>query len=141
MKDDKFRVFLYFLEENRFIMVNLYILKEVKIVYNFNLKVKREDVFKKLKEKKYLEVLIIIEFEDIRGVMERCFMSFFFFERNFRIILKNKYEIDIYYYIFEEDEVVRKIMFLGLYVKVKLFGRVREIVIDKIKKVFMFEII
>ncbi|OOM05886.1 WYL domain-containing protein [Clostridium saccharobutylicum] len=139
LKDDKFRASLYSLEENRSIMVNLHTLKEVKIAHNFNSKVKREDVLKKLKEKKYSEVPITIELEDIRGAMERCFMSFSSFERNSRTILKNKYEIDIYYYTFEEDEVVRKIMSLGPYVKVKSPGRVREIVIDKIKKAFMFE--
>lgn len=139
LKDDKFRASLYSLEENRSIMVNLHTLKEVKIAHNFNSKVKREDVLKKLKEKKYSEVPITIELEDIRGAMERCFMSFSSFERNSRTISKNKYEIDIYYYTFEEDEVVRKIMSLGPYVKVKSPGRVREIVIDKIKKAFMFE--
>ncbi len=66
-------------------------------------------------------------------------MSFSSFERNSRTISKNKYEIDIYYYTFEEDEVIRKIMSLGPYVKVKAPNRVREIIIDKIKRAFMYE--
>lgn len=139
LKDDKFRASLYSLEENRSIMVNLHTLKEVKIAQNVNSKVKREDVLKKLKEKKYSEIPITIELEDIRGAMERCFMSFSSFERNSRVISENKYEIDIYYYTFEEDEVIRKIMSLGPYVKVKEPNRVREIVIDKIKRALMFE--
>ncbi|WP_297417821.1 WYL domain-containing protein [Clostridium sp.] len=139
LKDDKFRASLYSLEEKRSIMVNLHTLKEVKIAQNVNSKVKREDVLKKLKEKKYSEIPITIELEDIRGAMERCFMSFSSFERNSRTISENKYEIDIYYYTFEEDEVIRKIMSLGPYVKVKSPDRVKDIVIDKIKKAFMFE--
>ncbi|MBW6409058.1 WYL domain-containing protein [Clostridium weizhouense] len=139
LKDDKFRASLYSLEEKRSIMVNLHTLKEVKIAQNFNSKVKKEDVIKNLKEKKYSKIPITIELEDIRGAMERCFMSLSSFERNSRIISENKYEIDIYYYTFEEDEVIRKIMSLGPYVKVKSPSRVRDIVIDNIKKAFMFE--
>ena len=139
LKDDKFRASLYSLEEKRSIMVNLHTLKEVKIARNVTSKIKREDVLKKLKEKKYSEIPITIELEDVRGAMERCFMSFSSFERNSRTISKNKYEIDIYYYTFEEDEVIRKIMSLGPYVKVKSPDRVRDIVIDKIKKALMVE--
>ena len=139
LKDDKFRASLYSLEEKRSIMVNLHTLKEVKIAQNVTSKIKREDVLKKLKEKKYSEIPITIELEDIRGAMERCFMSFSSFERNSRTISKNKYEIDIYYYTFEEEEVIRKIMSLGPYVKVKAPNRVRDIVIDKIKKALMVE--
>lgn len=139
LKDDKFRASLYSLEEQRSIMVNLHTLKEVKIAHNVSSKIKREDVLKKLKEKKYSEVPITIELEDIRGAMERCFMSFSSFERNSRNISENKYEIDIYYYTFEEDEVIRKIMSLGPYVKVKSPDRVRGIVIDKIKRALMIE--
>lgn len=139
LKDDKFRASLYSLEEKRSIMVNLHTLKEVKIAQNVTSKIKREDVLRKLKEKKYSEIPITIELEDVRGAMERCFMSFSSFERNSRTISKNKYEIDIYYYTFEEEEVIRKIMSLGPYVKVKEPNRVREIVIDKIKRALMFE--
>lgn len=139
LKDDKFRASLYSLEEKRSIMVNLHTLKEVKIAQNVNLEIKREDVLKILKEKKYSEIPITIELEDIRGAMERCFMSFSSFERNSRNISENKYEIDIYYYTFEEDEVIRKIMSLGPYVKVKSPDRVRDIVIDKIKRALMLE--
>ncbi len=139
LKDDKFRASLYSLEEKRSIMVNLHTLKEVKIAQNVNSKIKREDVLKILKEKKYSEIPITIELEDIRGAMERCFMSFSSFERNSRSITENKYEIDIYYYTFEEDEVIRKIMSLGPYAKVKSPDRVRDIVIDKIKKALWLE--
>lgn len=139
LKDDKFRASIYSLEEQRSVMVNLHTLKEVKIAQNVNSEIKREDVLKKLKEKKYSEIPITIELEDIRGAMERCFMSFSSFERNSRNISENKYEIDIYYYTFEEDEVIRKIMSLGPYVKVKSPDRVKDIVIDKIKRALRFE--
>lgn len=139
LKDDRFRASVYSLEEKRSIMINLHTLKEVKIAQNVNTKIKREDVLKILKEKKYSEIPITIELEDIRGAMERCFMSFSSFERNSRTISENKYEIDIYYYTFEEDEVIRKIMSLGPYVKVKSPDRVRDIVIDKIRKALRFE--
>lgn len=146
LKDEKFRASLYSLEEERSIMVNLHTLKDVKIAEkdveiseNINLEINREDVLKKLKEKRYCEAPIIIELEDTRGAMERCFMSFSSFERSSRTTSENKYEIDIYYYTFEEADVIRKIMSLGPYVKVKSPDRVRDIIIDKIKRAFSFQ--
>jgi len=146
LKDDKFRASLYSLKEERSIMVNLQTLKDVKIAEkdieiseNINLEINREDVLKKLKEKKYSETPITIELEDIRGAMERCFMSFSSFERSSRAISENKYEIDIYYYTFEEADVIRKIMSLGPYVKVKSPERVKEIIVEKIKVAFLFQ--
>ena len=146
LKDDKFRASLYSLKEERSIMVNLHTLKDVKIAEkdieiseNINLEINREDVLRKLKEKKYSETPITIELEDIRGAMERCFMSFSSFERCSRAISENKYEIDIYYYTFEEADVIRKIMSLGPYVKVKSPERVKEIIVGKIKEAFLFQ--
>ncbi|AGF57875.1 hypothetical protein B0P06_003815 [Clostridium saccharoperbutylacetonicum] len=139
LKDDKFRASLYSLEEQRPIMVNLHTLEKVEIEQKVNSKIRREEVLKKLKEKKYCEIPITIELEDIRGAMERCFMSFSSFERNSRSISENKYEIDIYYYTFEEDEVLRKIISLGPYVRVKSPDSVREIIIDKIKRALRLE--
>ena len=139
LKDEKFRASLYSLEEERAIMVSLHTLKDVKIAENIASNINREDVLKKLKEKRYCENPITIELEDIRGAMERCFMSFSSFERNSRAISENKYEIDIYYYTFEEADVIRKIMSLGPYVKVKSPDRVRDIIIDKIKRAFSFQ--
>jgi hypothetical protein len=139
LKDEKFRASLYSLEEERAIMVSLHTLKDVKIAENIASNINREDVLKKLKEKRYCEIPITIELEDIRGAMERCFMSFSSFERSSRAISENRYEIDIYYYTFEEAEVIRKIMSLGPYVKVKSPDRVRNIVIDKIKSAFSLQ--
>jgi hypothetical protein len=139
LKDEKFRASLYSLEEERAIMVSLHTLKDVKIAENIASNINREDVLKKLKEKRYCENPITIELEDIRGAMERCFMSFSSIERNSRAISENKYEIDIYYYTFEEADVIRKIMSLGPYVKVKSPERVRNIVVDKIKRAFLLQ--
>ncbi len=51
LKDDKFRASLYSLDEEIPIMVNLHTLKSVKIADNVELKINREYVLKKLKEK------------------------------------------------------------------------------------------
>ncbi|OOM71481.1 hypothetical protein CLPUN_49480 [Clostridium puniceum] len=146
LKDNKFRASLYSFKEERSIMVNLHTLKDVKIAEkdieiseNINLEINREDVLKNLKEKKYSETPITIELEDIRGAMERCFMSFSSFERSSRAISKNKYEIDIYYYAFEEADVIRKIMSLGPYVKVKSPKRVKEIIVENIREAFLLQ--
>lgn len=119
--------------------MNLHTLKSVKITDNIKLEVTREDVLKILKQKKYCDVPITIELTDIRGAMERCFMSFSSYERSSRFVGYNKYEVDIYYYTFEEADVIRKIMSLGPYVKIKSPSRVKQIIIDKITKALEFQ--
>jgi len=139
LKDNKFRASFFSLSEERAILVNLHTLKSVKITENIKLEVTREDVLKILKQKKYCNVPITIELTDIRGAMERCFMSFSSYERSSRFVGDNKYEIDIYYYTFEEADVIRKIMSLGPYVKIKSPSRVKHIIIDRITKAFEFQ--
>ncbi len=66
-------------------------------------------------------------------------MSFSSFERSSRFIGDNKYEVDIYYYTFEEVDVIRKRMSLGPYVKVKSPERVKKLIVEKIKKALLFQ--
>lgn len=138
LKDDKFRASMYSIEDKRAIMVNLHTLKEINITEkSFNLK--REDIIKKLKEKKYCDEPVTIILKDKRGAMERGFMSFSSFERSSKLIENNTYEIDIYYYTFQENEVISKIISLGPYVTVKGPERIRQLVIEKIKKACLYQ--
>lgn len=137
-KDDKFRASMYSIEDERAIMVNLHTLKEINITEE-SFKLKRKDIIKKLKEKKYCDEPVTIILKDKRGAMERGFMSFSSFERSSKLIENNTYEIDIYYYTFQENEVISKIISLGPYVVVKGPERIRELVIEKIKKACLYQ--
>lgn len=51
---------------------------------------------------------------NIRNVLERVFCLFFFFEKSVCFLKeKNKYEMKIYYYEFEEVEIILRIFYLG----------------------------
>lgn len=135
LKDDKFRASVYSIKEKRAIMINLNNLKEISIIEKKS-EAKREDIIKGIKESKYCEEPITITLEDRRGAMERCFMSFSSFERSSKLIDKGRYEVDIYYYQFQEEEVISKIISLGPFVVVKGPERIRNKVIDRIKKAY-----
>lgn len=133
IKDDKLRASVYSVDENRDIMINLHTLKKVDIIEeNFDLN--RDEIIRKIKERKYCEEPVTIILKDKKGAMERCFMSFSSFERSSKLIDKDTYEIDIYYYAFQETEVISKIMSLGPYVTVMAPEKIRKCVIEKIKK-------
>ena len=139
LKDDKFRASMYSIEDERAIMVNLHTLREINIT-DKSFKLKREDIIKSLKCDKYCEEPVTLLLTDRRGAMERCFMSFSSFERSSKMIDFNKYEVDIYYYSFQEQDVISKIISLGPYVTVKSPERIRNLVIEKIKKSYEYQI-
>ncbi|MCM1990243.1 WYL domain-containing protein [Oceanirhabdus seepicola] len=134
LKDDKFRISMYSLEENRPIMVNLHTIEKVELVHDMKPNIDKQEVLKLLKENKYAKEPIVIEVTDERGAMERCFMCFSGFERTSRFLGDNKYEIKLNYYTFEEDDVIRKLIALGPFVKVISPHRIIDVVVRKIKK-------
>ncbi len=134
LKDDKFRISMYSLEENRPIMVNLHTIEQVELVHDMKPNIDKEEVLKLLKENKYAKEPIVLEVTDERAAMERCFMCFSGFERTSRTLGDNKYEIKLNYYTFEEDDVIRKLIALGPFVKVISPQRVIDVVVSKIMK-------
>lgn len=138
LKDDKFRASMYSIEDKRPILVNLHTLKAINISGE-KCKFTRKELIKEMKENKYCEEPITIILKDVRGAMERCFMSFSSFERSSRALGDNNYEIDIYYYCFQEYDVISKIISLGPYVTVKKPERIRELIIERIRKAYEYQ--
>ncbi len=132
MKDEIIRISLYFIEENRPVMVNLHTLSNIEIKEDKECNLTKLEIFKSLKDKKYCSEPIVFELKDEKEAMERCFMSFSSFERTARVIGENLYEIKIYYYTFDEDEVIRRILSLGHFVKVIEPSRIRKKIIDRL---------
>lgn len=133
LKDGCFRVSMYSLDENRSIMANVFNMTDIEIEENKNLEINREYVIKLLHEQRYSKEPVVLEVTDKKCAMERCFMSFSELERYSRCIEKDKYELKLFYYIFEEEDIIRKILALGPYVKVVSPVGIKEEIIKRIK--------
>jgi len=133
MRDARFRLSLYCLDDKRPIMANIFSLSDVRIV-DEEVGINREAAKKILFEQKYSEEPVVLEVTDKKAAMERCFMCFSGMERTARSLGNNKYEIRLNYYLFEEDNIVRSIISLGPYVKVLSPQSIADKVIDKVKK-------
>ena len=133
LKDSRFRVCMYSIDNKRSIMANIFSMSNIEMYENeipeFDRKVAINNIYKN----RYTDEPIILEVVDKRAAMERCFMSFSEMERLSRCIEEGKYEIKLFYYTFEEEEVIRKILALGPYVKVISPQRIVDKVIEKIR--------
>lgn len=134
LKDENIRVSVYSLVEKRSIMLLLSNVKEIEILEDMQVDIKRSDIIDNLKQKKYCKEPIVLEVTDIKGAMARCFMGFSSYERSTRSLGDNKYEVKIFYYTFNKDEMIRKILTLGPYVVVKSPENIRNDIIDILKK-------
>ena len=134
LKDSRFRVSMYSLDDNRHIMANVFTMSSIEIEENKCLAISRDEAIKLLRENRYSKEPIILEVTDKRAAMERCFMSFSGMERSSRCIELGKYEIKLFYYTFEEEEVIRKILALGPYAKVISPQRVAAELIKRIRR-------
>lgn len=134
LKDDRFRVSMYSLNDNRPIMANLYTMSNIEIIEKEKLSIDREVAIELLHKNRYSEEPIILEVTDKKMAMERCFMSFSGMERSSRCLEEDRYEIKLFYYVFEEEEIIRKILTLGPYVKVLSPQRIIDEVIKRIRR-------
>lgn len=133
LRDGRFRVSMYSLDENRSIMANIFNMTNIEIEENMKPAINREVVIKLLHEQRYSKEPIVLEVTDKKTAMERCFMSFSELERYSRCIEKDKYELKLFYYTFEEEDIIRKILALGPYIKVISPEHIKEEIIKRIK--------
>lgn len=122
--------------EKRIILMNISRLSNVKITSDG--RAYSDDIVEALlKEKKNLHEPIILEVEDKNNSIERCFSMFSCYHREAYIDQNTKKHImKIFYYTFEEQEIVKDILSLGDAVIVKAPDNVREKVIERIKKAY-----
>ncbi len=130
--DERFRVSLYSLDEQRPVMANLWTMFAVKVVEQVP-ELDRETAQKLMVQQKYAAAPIVLEVFDQKGAMERCFMCFSGLERTARILGEARYELQLNYYLFEEENILRKLLSLGPYVKVLAPQRIRAAMITQIK--------
>lgn len=134
IKDGRFRVSMYSLDENRPLMANVSTMSNIEIDYDGKPEIHKKDLIKLIHKDRYAKEPIVLEVTDKRAAMERCFMSFSEMERSSRCISEDKYEMKLLYYTFEEEEVIRKILALGPYVKVISPKRIVDEVVKRIRR-------
>lgn len=133
MRDSRFRVSMYSLEDKRPIMANIFTLKDVRIV-DEEIGMNRETAKRLLFEQKYSDEPVVLEVTDKKAAMERCFMCFSGMERTSRDLGNKRYEIRLNYYLFEEENLIRSIISLGPYVKVISPQRISDEVVKRVRK-------
>ncbi|MDF2989158.1 MAG: hypothetical protein K0R50_4668 [Eubacterium sp.] len=133
MRDSRFRVSMYSIDDNRPVMANVFTLTDIRIV-DEEVGINREKAKKLLFEQKYSEEPVILEVTDRKTAMERCFMCFSGMERTSRDLGNKKYEIRLNYYLFEEENLIRNIISLGPYVKVISPQRIADEIVDRVKR-------
>jgi len=70
-----------------------------------------------------------------RNALERAFCLFSSFKKSARFLReKNKHQLTVYYYNFEEAEVLSRILYLGKDVVVISPERIRNEIISRVKK-------
>jgi len=132
MRDSRFRVSMFSIDEQRPVMANIYSMSDISII-DEDVGIDRETAKNMLFQQKYSEQPIVLEVTDKNYAMERCFMCFSRMERTARELGDNKYEIKLNYYLFEEEGIIRDILSLGPYVKVISPKRIQEEVIKRVK--------
>ncbi len=133
MRDTRFRVSLFSIDDNRPVLANVFSLTDINIV-DEDIGIDREKAKKLLFELKYSDQPIILEVTDKNSAMERCFMCFSRMERTARELGNSKYEIRLNYYLFEEEGLIQNILSLGPYVKVISPQRIANEVVKRVKK-------
>ncbi|ADQ08286.1 conserved hypothetical protein [Caldicellulosiruptor hydrothermalis 108] len=134
LKDDMFYIIFYSLEHKTFAKCIIQGIENMTYEEgNFD----REQVLKEyelyLKNAKAKQP-IIIEVMNTKNALEKAFCMFSSFEKSARYLKeKNKHEIRIYYYEFEEAEIISRILYLGKSVVVTQPQHIRENIISRVR--------
>ena len=137
LRDGRFRVAMYSLDDNRPIMANIFSITDLRPV-DEEVEMDRERAKNLVFEQKYAPEPVVLEVTDKKAAMERSFMSFSGLERTAKIIGRNKYELRLNYYLFEEEDLIRSIISLGHYVKVLSPQRIADEIVKRVKKALEF---
>lgn len=140
IRSDVLRTSMYYIDEKRVVLVNLSSMANIKLANDKKCKLDKDEIYKRLRENKRCKEPIVFQVKDKRQAMERCFMTFSSFERTSKIIKDNVYEITLYYYTFQEEEIIRKILSLGSYITVLEPTNIKEKIIERVKKTIEMEV-
>lgn len=114
--EGRFRVSLFSFDQNRPIKANMSRLYDVSVCKECK-DIDREYMLAAIDNRKVAEP-IIMEVKNEKNVIERCFSLFSCYERRAYIREDGLYILEIIYYEFEMEEIITKILSLGLAVRV-----------------------
>lgn len=135
LRNDKYRLSLFTCEDvNRAVKINLSQFEKVDIIEEADSSIEGKfDEF--LEGKRLSENPLVIEVEDKFNAVERCFSLFSFYEKEAYFDKdRNKHMLTVYYYEFDEAEIIKDILSLGSLVTVIKPLIIREEVIRRIEK-------
>lgn len=121
-------------ESSRMIKIIVSNLECIELYNNENSKVK-DEILKFYDSKKNKVTPLVLEVEDINNALERCFFLFSHYDKeSYYDKEKDKYIIKIYYYDFDEAEIIKDILSLGSCIIVIEPQNIRNKIIERIKK-------
>lgn len=99
--------------------------------------ISREKIHALIDAKKHYDDPLVLEVEEKYGAVERCFTLFSYYHKEaFYDAKTQKHTIKIYYYDFDESELIRDILSLGDAVVVRGSDSIRTKVLNRIKAAY-----
>ena len=125
--EGKFRVSLYSLKENRPVKVNF--ARMYNLTVGDTSPFLREEISNAIQEKRVKEPLTLnIKDESKNQIIERCFALFSTYDREGQYEEKDdSYILRVFYYTFDETEIIRKILMLGPDVEIIGNAKIKEL--------------
>lgn len=132
--EGKFRVSLYSLKEKRPVKVNL--ARLYNLTFGNTSSIPREEMTNAIQEKRVKEPLTLkIKDESKNQIIERCFALFSTYDREGQYEEKDdSYVLRVFYYIFDETEIIRKILMLGPDVEIIGNAKIKELYFTRLIK-------
>lgn len=128
-----FRVSLYSLDSNRPIKVNLSRLSDVS-TKGASPKT-RDEIRAAIEEKRVKEPLTLRINDDRKNnAVERCFALFSTYEKTGHFIKDGLYELVVLYYVFEEMEIIQKVLMLGPDIEILGNDEIKSKILDLLER-------
>lgn len=133
IKKNLFYLISYSMEEQRPIKSIISNFIDIKVLEKEN-PISKEDIKNSIKIKKQ-DKYVVLEFKNINNTIERGFLTFSSYSTEAKYIEdKDVHELKIFYYSFEEKEIINKIFSLGKGVLVKSPEYIKSIIIQRIDR-------
>lgn len=132
--NDRFRLIAYAPEAQRFIKLNISLMKNVLVLDNTypDLQEMYQTFLKQTTRK------VVLSVDPVDHVIERCFRIFSYYSRKARFDKDaNQYRLEIAYSEFDENEIIRDIMSLGSSVVVLEPKKMQKTISERIRRAFL----
>lgn len=134
IKNNKYRVVVLPKGYDRAIKINVSSFKSIEIINEIDNEI-NEKILSFINGKKNLQEPLVLEIENKFNTVERCFSLFSYYDKEaYYDKEKNKHILKVYYYSFDEAEIIKDILSLGSSVIVIEPMGIRNKIIERIHK-------